>query len=81
MIDKSLKPCPWCGNPAEIYIIPKEENPEWYKGGEFWRVRCSNEWCTLGHTITHASTKEDVIEVWNTRRRKLKRLFEEAQND
>ena len=24
-MDKRLKPCPFCGCPAELYIIPKEE--------------------------------------------------------
>lgn len=71
-----LKPCPFCGCPAELYIIPKEENPEWYKGGEFWRVRCSSEFCLIGHSIKLASEKEVVIAEWNSRKRKNKLAFE-----
>lgn len=80
-MDKQLKPCPFCGCPAELYIIPKEENPKWYKGGTFWRVRCSSEWCFIGHSIKHACTsKDDVTADWNARKRKNKRLFEGKGN-
>ena len=75
-MDKQLKPCPFCGCPAELYIIPKEENPEWCKGGEFWRVRCSSEWCLIGHTIKYASEKDCVIAEWNRRKRKNKAAYE-----
>lgn len=71
-----LKPCPFCGCPAELYIIPQEENPEWFKKGEFWRVRCSSEWCLIGHTIKYASEKDCVIAEWNVRKRKNKVAYE-----
>lgn len=71
-----LKPCPFCGCPAELYIIPKEENPEWFRNGEFWRVRCSSEWCLIGHNIKYASKKDCVIAEWNRRKRKNKVAYE-----
>lgn len=78
MIDKSLKPCPFCGNPAEIYIIPKEENPEWFKGGEFWNIRCSCDTCYIGHQIKlNCATKEMAISEWNTRRKRNKLTFDD----
>ena len=76
-MDKQLKPCPFCGCPVELYIIPKEENPKWDKNSEWWRVRCSSEYCLIGHSIKYISPdKECAIAEWNTRKRKNKLAFE-----
>lgn len=72
-----LKPCPFCGCPAKLYIIPKEENPEWSKNGEWWRVCCSSEWCLIGHSIKYyAVDKAGAIAEWNMRKRKNKVAYE-----
>ena len=68
ILRKDLKPCPFCGNPPYLYIIPKEENPEWYKGGEFWRIECSNEWCIPRPSIRFGDLS--VICYWQERRRR-----------
>lgn len=65
-----VKPCPFCGNPAEIV----EGEP--FSFSPFNRtfiVRCSSEWCLTGHSITcrHIS-KEDAVAEWNHRRKRNK---------
>lgn len=76
-MNKKLKPCPFCGCPAELYIIPKEENPQWDKNGIWWRVRCASEWCIIGRSIKiYCVDENDAIAEWNSRKRKNKAAYE-----
>lgn len=51
-----LKPCPFCGAPAEI---------RGKGGGRWYVVRCTKESCECS-TKGHAN-KEEVIRIWNRR--------------
>lgn len=50
-----MKPCPFCGSPAELY---GEEYMVW--------CRCSNEDCRC-ELITRFDEPEEAIEEWNRR--------------
>lgn len=51
----NLKPCPFCGSPAELY---GEEYMVW--------CRCSNKDCRC-ELITRFDEPEEAIEEWNRR--------------
>ena len=74
-IDFSLRECPFCGNPAEIYEAePFSFMPDKPTEG----IRCCNEWC-IGHTIKLRygpdSDMESARAVWNIRKRKNKNIW------
>ena len=55
-----LKPCPFCGGPAEIYN----------NGGGEWDIRCSRDVeCPIEPSATfEGCSKKTVIKAWNTRK-------------
>ena len=65
-----LKPCPFCGNPAEII----QDKPfDWYPCEPTYIIRCSFEFGCIGHYINvRHSTKEYAINSWNCRRKRNK---------
>lgn len=79
MIDKTLRECPFCGNPAEIVdgkpfsFMPNTPTK---------MIRCSSEYC-IGHSV-EARYQPDLEESfcyvrnqWNCRKRKNKITFSE----
>ena len=50
-----LKPCPFCGNKATVYIVTQNRL-------SFWRVQCAE--CSA---VMQAMTRENAIVIWNTR--------------
>ena len=85
MIDYALKPCPFCGNPAEIVECSA---PEWFSKAKHVQIRCSNEYCLMHYHESSMlrATVEDFCNTldtakaeWNTRRRKNKPLWEELE--
>jgi|GEM_PF-6594562 len=70
-----LKPCPFCGNPAEIV---KGEPFSFAPYKLTYVVRCSSEWCLIGSSITcRYGTKQDAIADWNYRRKRNKLTCDE----
>lgn len=83
MIDYSLKPCPFCGNPAEI--VPCEP-PEWFSGAKHVVIRCSSETCLMHYhkssilraTVEdYCNTLDTTKAEWNTRKKKNKAMFKD----
>ena len=81
MIDYSLKPCPFCGNPAEIVDA---EPPEWHKGARHVRICCSNPYCVMRNFNGIIACVEDYCNTlgiakaeWNTRRKRNKLTFKD----
>ena len=83
MIDYTLRECPFCGNPAEII---EGEPYSWCPYNRVEIIRCSNEYC-IGHSIDRRfmpdlkSSELMARDDWNTRRRKNKLTWKEAQED
>lgn len=73
MSEIKLLPCPFCGGEAEL-------NRTIVKGRSMYSVSCKHKWdCTIGTTFLQ-ETKEEAIELWNTRKpmeRIIDRLEEE----
>lgn len=78
---ESLKPCPFCGDAAEI--VPCDP-PEWFSGAKHVKIRCSNEYCMMHDhgmirlTATveeYCCTLQSACAEWNTRKRKRKSHF------
>lgn len=44
MVDYSLLPCAFCGNPAEIVDAV---SPEWHSEGKYKKIVCSSEYCKM----------------------------------
>lgn len=67
MIEERLKPCPFCGNPADLFGDKYEGFAvvcEYCDAALGWGENCFPE----GHFFAHAFlTAEDAIEAWNTR--------------
>ena len=57
-MSEELKPCPFCGRPAEIY-----EDPRITFGGTWW-IRCQYCWYHFGGD----AEKQHVINKFNTRK-------------
>lgn len=82
MIDYNLKPCPFCGNPAEIIDT---EAPEWHSKAKHVRICCSNKYCPM-HDFKgfiacveeYCNTLDIEKSLWNCRRRKNKLTFNEV---
>ena len=53
--ESRLKPCPFCGEEAEIIELPK---------GGLYRVQCKKRCCIK----VSAMTKSEAIEAWNRRK-------------
>lgn len=59
--DYPLKPCPFCGAPAEFV----EYHPE-----DGWRTEEDYMICCTGlahHQLDYISDKQDLMEIWNER--------------
>lgn len=78
-INKNLKPCPFCGNPAEIVNATYEERPEWCKGMEWYKIRCVNECCLFLHQGQIFGSKEEAANEWNLRRKANPNFFPERR--
>lgn len=83
MTDNELKPCPFCGNPAEI--VPCDP-PEWHILAKHVVIRCSSEFCMMhdhGMVMLRAcvedycNTLKSSIAEWNTRKRRRKVQYED----
>jgi Lar family restriction alleviation protein len=61
MTDAILKPCPFCGCVPKYEFIPEEDFGEW----DTHNISC----CIPNHHSVQviAQTKEEAIEIWNTR--------------
>lgn len=53
-----LKPCPFCGGEAEVYLAARYEDKDYY------HVRCTND-CVYTKKARH--NENEAIEAWNTR--------------
>ena len=69
-----IKPCPFCGNPAEIV----ETKPfEWCPFEKAYIIRCSNEYC-IGSSLKRKSLDINLlIADWNVRRKRNKYTCDE----
>lgn len=63
-----IKPCPFCGNPAQLRGARLDERPDWYKKGDWHVIECSDEYCAI-HPKMIAGTREELVSSWNIRRR------------
>lgn len=65
MMENELKPCPFCGAPAEIRVYLASN------GKKSYTVRCKNMCAvTCGHVKNgrwRATLKREAIETWNRR--------------
>ena len=83
MLDYTLRECPFCGNPAEIYDAePFSWCPNWPTKG----IRCSNEFGCPGHSITNLryhpdskSMEADKRACWNQRKRKNRNTWDRRE--
>ena len=82
MIDKTLRECPFCGNPAEIV----DGAPYSFFPSRITKaIRCSNQWCfaqTIDLRFMPESKSSEIRarEDWNRRRRKNKLTWREDQS-
>lgn len=78
-INYALKPCPFCGNPAEVY---EAEPYNWCPYEPVMGIRCSSDYC-IGHSIrcTFFKNNDDryAIWKWNKRKRKNKYTWEATE--
>ena len=68
MSEIKLKPCPFCGNEAEIYEPKSYINGYYYTHG--YCIRCSVCKLQFGYDEDYKGsfkTPEDAAEAWNTR--------------
>lgn len=71
-VDYSLKPCPFCGNPAEIADVKPYE---WCPGEAVRAIRCSDQFCP-GHKaecrfmVSSKNDYKDARRLWNFRKKK-----------
>ena len=74
MID--LKPCPFCGEEAILFHIPKNteeeiaRHPKWaWNYPNTWIVGCNSPLCIgeLGGNTLHYMTEEQAAKYWNRR--------------
>lgn len=76
-INYALKPCPFCGNPAEVYDA---EPYGWCPKEPVTGIRCSSDYC-IGHSIRCTfftnGTDMSAIWEWNKRKRKNKNTWGE----
>lgn len=56
-----LLPCPFCGELPTIY---DDDHP---RGIVTWTVLCNNGKCPVEAFTTSISSKQEAIEIWNTR--------------
>ena len=54
-----LRPCPFCGCPASIYLA--DDEPEQY------RVDCSNNECSMGFPDAWYDNRPELVIDWNNR--------------
>ena len=76
-MSEELKPCPFCGNKAELFCT---------KGTEDWAVVCQHPECGCNARILYCDTKEEAIEQWNRRtsdpeKQKLVEALEDARTE
>lgn len=57
---RELKPCPFCGKPAEMQIT--DHTPKGYD----YTPRCTNKSC-CGRLTKKYSTRETAVVMWNRR--------------
>lgn len=65
-----LKPCPFCGAPAELEGV-------YMFGSTVWFVNCLNPECEIRPGTGHYDTKDEAVKVWN--RRAVEDLREELR--
>lgn len=60
-----LKPCPFCGERAEILLNDMSD----YGSQHFWQISCRSDDCGFGMTSENRSneSKEAVVSKWSTR--------------
>jgi len=77
--DYTLKPCPFCGNTAEVY---EAEPYKWCPYEPVMGIRCSSDYC-IGHSIRCTfftnGTDRSAIWIWNRRKRKNKNTWETSE--
>ena len=59
-----LKPCPFCGSDAKILyesVFGSDDSTHYF------RIRCLNNACTMGYPGVLYSSKQNLIDDWNTR--------------
>lgn len=63
--NKELKPCPFCGNEAEIIHEPMfgSDNP-----AEYYKIRCKGDDCAMGSPDALFDSSDQIIEEWNIRK-------------
>lgn len=54
-----MRPCPWCGKPPEIVLLPVFG---------LYHVSCANERCPVRPEAASRKTKRGARAVWNRRR-------------
>lgn len=67
MFDKdTLKPCPFCGGPAEMHEMPHYPTGKHIQTGTDYIPRCKDTSCP-GRATKRYSVKETAIFKWNRR--------------
>ncbi|MBR6029195.1 MAG: Lar family restriction alleviation protein [Clostridia bacterium] len=63
-----LKPCPFCGGEATVFVVgvPKGIHPD--DVTVMYEVDCENKNCEVSVCTMLYETKEKAAEVWNRRR-------------
>lgn len=62
MMDKELKPCPFCGGkPKYLSTVRKS-------GRIIYEIWCGNNDCDIGPEVTVWDDKEKIITAWNRRK-------------
>jgi hypothetical protein len=63
---KAIKPCPWCGKPAQLYRAEDCEN--FTITSNLFFVGCVNEDCAVvSSTRGHANDESAAVTAWNDR--------------
>ena len=60
MKETKLKPCPFCGKPAEVHVTPR------FPSGEAYLPRCTDKSCH-GRSQRKYTTIEAAVYSWNRR--------------
>lgn len=69
-MNKEILPCPFCGEKANTFHIPKDDPDFKWNYPGMWVIGCNTGMCmgNINNVGMIFSEEKDAVEMWNTRK-------------